>query len=119
MRKCNGLPRRPNGALLLFFVFLLLFAGPAWSLTLQEAKSKGWVGEQANGYVGIVQPGVSADVKALVNDINAKRKAKYQGIAQRNNTSLQAVEVLAGKKAMEKTPSGQYIKPPSTGWVKK
>ena len=31
-------------------------------------------------------------------------------IAKKNGTSLSAVEALAGKKAMAKTPTGQYIK---------
>ena len=55
----------------------------------------------------------------MVNDINTKRKAHYQAIAKRNNTSLNVVEQLAGKKAIEKTPSGQYVKLPSGAWVKK
>jgi len=49
-------------------------------------------------------------VQQLVNTINAKRRQHYTEIAKRNNTSLQAVEHLAGKKAIEKTPAGQYIK---------
>jgi uncharacterized protein len=56
-------------------------------------------------------------VTALVNDINAKRKAAYTDIAQRNGTALDAVEQLAGKKAIEKTPPGQYVKLPSGEWI--
>jgi len=89
-----------------------------WALGLQEAKSQGLVGEQSNGYLGVVKGG-GADVKALIDDINAKRKQTYQDIARRNNTSLDAVEALAGKTAIEKTPSGQYIRLPSGEWIKK
>lgn len=88
-----------------------MFATSAWALDLQDAKAQGLVGEQLNGYLGAVKP--SAEVNALVADINARRKAMYQEIAQRNGTSVLAVEKLAGQKAIEKTLPGQYIQSPS------
>ncbi len=100
----------------------LVIAGwslPAWAITLAQAKSQGLVGEQADGYLGVVVANASPDVKALVADINQRRKSEYQSIAQRNNTSLDAVEALAGKKAIDLTPPGQYVRPPSGGWVRK
>jgi hypothetical protein len=42
---------------------------PSWGLTLEEAKTQGVVGEQADGYLGVVQPGAPAEVQALVNKI--------------------------------------------------
>ena len=95
------------------------WSGPTWAISLQEAKAQGLVGEQANGYLGLVKSGASAEVKTLMNEINAKRKQEYQGIARRNNTELNVVEALAGKKAIERTPPGQYVKLPSGQWVKK
>lgn len=106
----------------LMLVAALAIAGwpaPASAATLDQAKSQGQVGEQANGYLGIVSPGAPADVQALVADINHKRRAEYQAIAQRNNTALDAVEALAGKKAVELTPAGQYVRLPSGQWVRK
>ena len=105
--------------LTLIFCAAFIWPTSVWAIGLQDAKAQGLVWEQANGYLGVVKPDASADVRGLVDDINGQRKQKYQDIARRNNTSLQAVEALAGKKAMEKTPSGQFIKPPSTGWVRK
>jgi len=92
---------------------------PSWAISLQAAKAQGFVGEQPNGYLGLVKPGASGEVKALMNGINAKRKKEYQAIARRNNTALNAVEALAGKKAIQRTASGQYVKLPSGKWVKK
>jgi len=92
---------------------------PAVSASLDQVKSQGLVGEQANGYLGIVAGNVPADVRALVDDINQRRKSEYQGIAQRNNTSLQAVEALAGKTAVERTPPGQYVRLPDGRWIRK
>lgn len=105
-----------------FMIALLgILAIPATSMAadLHSAKAQGLVGEKADGYLGIVKSGAPADVRAMVDDINARRRDHYRTIAQRNNTSLSVVEQLAGKKAIEKTPAGQYVQPPSGGWVKK
>ena len=91
----------------LIFVGLLLICQPAMAMDLQSAKAQGLVGETAIGYLAPIKPG--PEVQELVNSINAKRKQHYQKISTRNKTSLSAVEQLAGKKAMEKTPSGQFI----------
>ena len=64
-----------------FLVALAGWANASWALSLQEAKAQGLVGEQANGYLAAVKSDASADVKALVDDINVKRKEKYQSIA--------------------------------------
>lgn len=103
---------------LLFTIILLASAGLAVAADLQSAKSDGLVGEQLNGYLGIVDAGASSDVRALAKEVNAKRKAKYESIANQNSTSLETVELLAGKKAVEKTQAGNYIQT-TTGWKKK
>jgi hypothetical protein len=102
---------------LLLALCFSLFSANIFALDLQSAKAQGYVGEQANGYIGVVNnaPGVSA----LVSDINSRRKAEYQKIAQRNGTSLEIVEALAGKKAIQKTPANQYVRDPSGNWIRK
>jgi uncharacterized protein YdbL (DUF1318 family) len=88
----------------------------AFGLELQDAKGQGLVGETASGYLEAVKPG--AEVNSLVREINGQRKAEYQRIASKNNIALSDVEALAGKKAIDKTPSGQYIKV-NGSWVRK
>lgn len=105
-------------------VMLFALAGTAWStpiwaIGLHEAKAQGLVGEQPNGYLGLVKSGAGADVHAMMNDINARRRQEYQAIARRNKTELKVVEALAGKKAIEQTPPGQWVRLPSGKWVKK
>jgi len=116
--------RRSILRLVMIPVVLVTLAGfglstASWAMNLQEAKTKGLVGEQPNGYLGLVKADAGSDVKAMVNEINGLRKKEYQSIAQRNKTELNVVETLAGKKAIEKTPSGQYIRLPAGGWTKK
>ena len=105
-------------------VLLTMLAGLGWStatwaIGLQDAKAQGLVGEQPNGYLGLVKAVAPADVQALMMNINAQRKQEYQAIAQRNHTELNVVEALAGKKAIERTPAGQYVRLPSGQWTKK
>ncbi len=48
---------------------------------LTQPKADGLIGEQADGYLGLVSQNAPADIKKLVNEVNAKRKAGYQEIA--------------------------------------
>ena len=103
--------------LAIFTTCLLLIAQPAYSIDLQTAKDQGLVGETTSGYLAAVKS-PSAEVSALIDNINSKRKEKFKEIAERNNTSLESVEQLAGKKAIEKSAPGSYVKVGSS-WQQK
>ena len=96
---------------------LLVLPVAAFAVTLDDAKAQGMVGEQSDGYLGVVQD--SADARALVAEINAKRKAAYEQLAQANNLELNAVETLAGQKAIDKTAAGNYVRVAGGAWRKK
>jgi uncharacterized protein YdbL (DUF1318 family) len=85
---------------------------------LDDAKRTGSVGERADGYLGLVQTEAPVDVEALVKEINNKRRVRYQKIAAANDLTLDQVEALAGKKTIEKTPSGGWILT-NGGWRQK
>jgi len=102
-----------------FLLALLLGTSSAFALSLDEAKGRGLVGETPTGYLAPVAGNPSPAVQALVRVINAKRRARYQEIAKKNGIAVADVEKLAGKKAIEKTPPGQYVRTPSGEWVKK
>ena len=91
--------------------------GPAFALSLDEAKSKGLVGEKANGYLGVVVP-QSQEAQSLTNEVNQKRRQAYQDIASRNRTQLETVEALAGEKAIQNTKPGHFVEGPA-GWTRK
>jgi hypothetical protein len=103
-----------------FFAILviLLTAIPAFALDLDSAKSQNLVGETNTGYLAVATSNPSNEVKSLVKNINSKRKELYAEIARKNGTSVSAVEILAAKKAIDKTPSGQLIKQGGQ-WVRK
>ena len=96
---------------------------PAYAMNLNEAmsalsdaKASGQLGEQPNGYLGVVKPGSQADEIAQL--INQARRAEYQKVAKDNGISLSDVEAIAGKKALDRTPKGQFIQL-NGQWVKK
>ena len=98
-------------------IFWSTALGAAFGLSLEEAKTKGLVGEKPNGYLGVVNPG-SREAQSLADEVNEKRRKAYQDIAARNKTQLEAVEALAGEKAIQNTKSGHFVEG-SGGWTKK
>lgn len=98
---------------------LLWLAAPASADPLDSAKDAGQVGEAVDGYLHLVDSNAPADVKALVVEINEKRKAKYQSIATQRGVSLAEVAALAGAKLVERTPAGQYVLDATGSWKKK
>jgi uncharacterized protein YdbL (DUF1318 family) len=98
---------------------MLLLVPMSFALTLQEAKNEGLVGEQRNGYVGLVMESAPAEVMALARDVNNQRRELYQQIARQNNLTAEQVAALAFEKAVEATPAGQYLQDASGAWVKK
>jgi uncharacterized protein len=92
-------------------------ASSAFALSLDEAKAKGIVGEKANGYLGVIPP-VNAEAQALIEDVNQKRRQAYEDVARRNGTNVQAVETLAGEKAIQNTKPGNFVEGPG-GWIRK
>jgi uncharacterized protein YdbL (DUF1318 family) len=108
----------------LFSLLLALcLSMPAWALTLNEAmtslgeaKVSGQLGETPSGYLGVIKPGNHAQEIAQL--INQARLAEYQRLARENGIQLGDVEAIAGKKAFEKTPPGQYIQL-NGKWVRK
>ncbi|MEH6395728.1 YdbL family protein [Pseudoalteromonas sp.] len=88
----------------------------AWAISLDDAKTQGLVGEDSSGYLGLVVQ--NAEAKAVVDEINAKRKAQYLKLAKKNNLSLSQVEALAAAKTIEKTQAGHFVEV-NGEWVKK
>ena|SRR5689334_5082934 len=106
-----------NGLVVVTVVASFLCTSDVFAMSLEEAKSKGLVGEKPNGYLGVVgQSG--PDVHALTDDVNQKRRQAYEDIAKRNRTQLDSVESLAGQKAIQNTQPGHFVEGPG-GWVRK
>jgi hypothetical protein len=124
MNKINGtmMMKRNNWITNVFLALLISMMAVSVAVAaspLTQPKADGLIGEQANGYIGLVKQNVPADIKKLVNDVNAKRRAGYQNIAKKQGTSLAEVERVGGNTAIEKTLRGNYIRDASGTWRKK
>ena len=102
----------------LLSILALSWAGLAFSAELDQVKSAGLVGERADGYLGLVDKNAPDDVVNLVKDVNDRRRAEYQRIASSNELTLDQVEALAGRKAIERTAPGGWILT-NGGWQQK
>jgi hypothetical protein len=77
------------------------------------------VGERPDGYLGAVASPAPAEIRALVDRINAERSQRYAEIAVQRGTTPAAVAALAGQKLVERTPPGQYYLDADGNWVKR
>ena len=96
---------------------------PVMAMSLEQAlsalggaHSQGLVGVQTHGQLGLVT--IGGDAADIAAQINAARRAEYQKVAGQSGAKLADVEALAGKKAIERTPSGQYVQV-NGQWVRK
>jgi len=99
------------------FVAGLMFAGNAYALDLSQARAQGLVGEKMDGYVAAVTP--SADANAVVDDINARRRAEYEKISKDNGQPVAVVAKIAAERIIGGLPAGSYYKAADGSWKKK
>ena len=97
----------------------LILAGPAWAISLQEAKDQELVGEQRDGYVGLVAGTAAAEVRDLLSEVNEERQRRYQQIARDNGIDVQQVAALAWERAVQATRTGHYVQDENGNWVRK
>jgi len=98
---------------------LALLLQNAWAIDLQSAKAQGLVGEANSGYLAAVKSPASAEVKALIADVNAKRRAKFQDTAKKTSTTVAQVSNRFYELAVQKTAAGHYYQDKGGRWVKK
>ncbi|MEE4200224.1 YdbL family protein [Erythrobacter sp.] len=79
------------------------------------ARAQGTVGEQVDGYLGIVGNATPA-LQRLVNDINIRRRAVYAEKAQENNATLEQYAMTAGCQAIARTVPGEKYQAPDGTW---
>lgn len=105
------------------FILALGAAWPVLAMGLEEAKQQldtvkqqGLVGETPSGYLEVVR--AEGNARAVADAINKARRDEYTRIAEKHNIPVTQVETVAGQKAIEKTPAGQFVLIDGR-WVKK
>jgi len=81
----------------------------------QAARSAGQIGELPDGYLGVVGAG-SAELRALVNNINIQRKAKYTQSAAAGAT-VEQMAFTSGCNLILKTAPGEKYQTPDGKWM--
>ncbi|KQS05235.1 hypothetical protein ASG11_07245 [Sphingomonas sp. Leaf357] len=101
-----------TGAMLLAGLSSAAFAqrDPAYA----AARAAGQVGEQPNGYLGVVSGGAS--VQAIVDKINIQRKATYAEKAQAAGVTINDYGVTFGCNLIAQTKPGEKYKAPDGSW---
>ncbi|OAO01258.1 YdbL family protein [Parasphingorhabdus sp.] len=79
------------------------------------ARSSGAIGEKPDGYLGYVTS-PSPAIKALVEDINIKRKAAYTRKAQETNSTVEQFAFTSGCNLIMRTVSGEKYQTPGGSW---
>ncbi len=105
MRRCTVKRfsvRNISSAMLL--VMGLIIGAHTLAANMSQAKSAGWVCEQDNGYARVANPSAPADVHAMVNSVNGKRKAEYERIARNNGVAVDQVARLTAQKVIGAAP---------------
>ncbi len=87
-------------------------------IAIDAGKAAGTVGEQADGYLGLVSGGGSP-LRDYVAEINTGRAAAYKDIAAKTGVTPEAAGMATAKQLYARLAPGQYWKPLDGGWTKK
>ena len=81
-----------------------------------ELRASGQVGEQADGYLGIVGA-ASSELRAKVASVNLKRRAYYTELAASRNAKIEEVAATTACELFRtKVGPGQYYRLPDGVW---
>jgi len=106
-------------------VGLGLLAGPAMAQTAAEkatvdaAKAQGVVGEQGDGFLGLVTGSADPAVRAAMSAINTGRAQAYKDIAAKSGVSPTVAGEATAQQLLSRMPAGEYFKPLGGTWTRK
>ena len=97
-----------------------LAGGTAYAYVMQDAaaqlRASGVVGEQADGYLGLVGS-ASADVRAQMDSVNIQRRAAYTTLASQRGATIEEVAAATACQIFSsRVGPGQYYRLPDGVW---
>ena len=96
----------------------LILSGPVQAQrdpAYAAARAAGQIGEQVDGYLGIVVA-PTPELQRIVDDINIKRRAVYARKAQENNATMEEYALSVGCQAIARTVPGEKYQAPDRSW---
>jgi uncharacterized protein YdbL (DUF1318 family) len=99
---------------------LATVAGTSAAYAFQDAaaelRATGQVGEQADGYLGVVNS-APANIRSQVESINIQRRAAYTRLAQSRNATIEEVAAATACELFaHRVGPGQYYRLPDGVW---
>ena len=85
---------------------------------VDAAKAQGLVGEQADGFLGVVS-GSDPAIRAAVAEINAGRAAAYRETAAKSGVTPEAAGQATAQQLFSRVASGEFYQPAGGSWTKK
>ncbi len=90
----------------------------AASAAVEDAKARCIIGEQADGYIGIVDDSaVDTQLRREVRDINQQRKALYADLAAQNGVPIDVTAALTAEKLINEAGAGECVRDGSGAWI--
>jgi uncharacterized protein YdbL (DUF1318 family) len=86
---------------------------------VDSAKAAGVVGEQGDGFLGLVTGAAPPGVKSAVTEINTGRAKAYADIAAKTGVAVAVAGEATARQLQSRLPSGQYFKPEDGSWTRK
>lgn len=80
------------------------------------ARAAGEVGEQPDGYLGMVGAG-SAELRGIVNNINIQRKSAYTQKASASGATVEQLAFTSGCNLIAQTSAGEKYRSPDGVWM--
>ncbi|PHR60061.1 MAG: hypothetical protein COA47_08415 [Robiginitomaculum sp.] len=106
-------------AVLASFSFLVALPASAGDTVILDAKNAQQVGEQLDGYLGLIINDASPELIRAVRETNIGRKAIYGDLARASGTSINQVAALTAEKTIAKVLAGQKYMNAEGQWVAK
>lgn len=87
--------------------------------TVDAAKSQGLVGEQGDGFLGLVSGSADPATKAAVAEINGGRAQAYKEIAAKTGVTEAAAGEATAQQLIARLAPGAWYKPLGGSWMRK
>jgi len=82
-----------------------------------ELRASGLVGEQADGYLGLVGSSAPAEIRAQMDQINIRRRAAYTQLATNRGATIEEVAAATACQLFAaRVGAGQYYRLPDGVW---
>jgi uncharacterized protein len=88
---------------------------------IDQAMDAGFVGEQADGYLGFVRTPTpaQADLQRRVNEVNIRRRGVYIQVARDTTETMDRAALVRALVQITKAPVGEFFKDTSGRWCAK